>query len=235
MVIFYIIELQISLSLAFGPSFFDEELALHSVNRVFYILAVVYLAVDIIFSFFKGFYSPGRGRVVDDWKEITQNYLRTQFPFDIAVWVIYLVPLIHIGFALNFLQLISGGLLWVKKFHYQAEVITYLQYSPTARVMFILVVLFSDVLMMGNYGACVFIGMDVLLYNASYYGTNDAYYWLTNNTSYPISLITGPWYYQYIYGQEFSTGTLSTLAPGPFAKNPIEAVLLSPLRSTPSQ
>ena len=84
-----------------------------------------------------------------------------------------------------------------------------------------LVILFIDVLMIGNYGACLFVGMDILLYNAQYYGSNTAYYWLSNNTSYPISLINGPWYYQYIYAQEFSTGTLSTLAPGPFAKNPI--------------
>jgi hypothetical protein len=134
---------------------------------------------------------------------------------------VYLVPLFYISFGLNFLQLVSGGLLWVKKFRYQYLVINYLQYSPTTRVVFMLVVLFSDVLMIGNYGACIFIGIDLLLYNISFYGTSSAYYWLANNTSYPISLITGPWYYQYIYGQEFSTGTLSTLAPGPFAKNPI--------------
>jgi hypothetical protein len=148
----------------------------------------------------------------------------------VVVWFIYLVPLIHIAFGLNFLQLITAGLLWIKKFKYQAQVITYLQYSPTSRVIFMLLVLFSDVLMIGNYGACVFIGMDVLLYNANFYGSNQAYYWLTNNTSYPYSLIAGPWYYQYIYAQEFATGTLSTLAPGPFAKNPIEAVPFLPPR-----
>ena len=138
---------------------------------------------------------------MDDWKEIVNNYLWSQFPFDLALWIVYVVPLIHIGFALNFLQIISAVLLWTKKFRYQAQVITYLQYSPTARIVFMLVVLFSDVLMIGNYGACVFIGIDVILYNASYYGSYSAYYWLTNNTSYPLSLITGPWYYQYIYGQ----------------------------------
>lgn len=85
-----------------------------------------------------------------------------------------------------------------------------------------LTILFIDVLMIGNYGACIFIGMDLLLYEKSYYGTgeNSPYYWLTTNTAYPFSLIYGPWYYQYIYGQEFATGTLSTLAPGPFGKNP---------------
>lgn len=85
-----------------------------------------------------------------------------------------------------------------------------------------LTIMFIDVLMIGNYGACIFIGMDLYLYHESFYGTgeNSPYYWLTTNTAYPISLIYGPWYYQYIYGQEYATGTLSTLAPGPFAKNP---------------
>jgi hypothetical protein len=87
-----------------------------------------------------------------------------------------------------------------------------------------LVILFIDVLMIGNYGACLFVGIDLLLVKLQYYGNvleNPAYYWLSNNSSYSIDLIGGPWYIQYIYAQSFSTGTLSTLAPGPFAKNPI--------------
>lgn len=195
---------------------------------------MLFLLADIMFSFFQGYYSEGRGRVVDDWREIREHYLWTQFPFDVSVFLLYLIPLIYISYAVNFLQLLTAGLLWVKKFSYQGQVTTYLQYSPIARVIFTVVSLFSDVLMMGNYGACIFIGMDLLLYNNSFYGTSQAYYWLTNNTSYPLSLISGPWYYQYIYGQEFSTGTLSTLAPGPFAKNPMEAVMMERLRFTPS-
>jgi hypothetical protein len=99
------------------------------------------------------------------------------------------------------MQLISGALIWVKKFKYQAQIVSYLQYSTGLRAGFILFILFIDVLMIGNYGACIFIGMDLLLYKFSYYGDNTAYYWLTNNTSYPNSLIDGPWYFQYIYGQ----------------------------------
>ena len=95
-----------------------------------------------------------------------------------------------------------------------------------------LFILFIDALMFGNFGACIFIWMDVYLYNESYYGTNTLYYWLTNNADYSNSLINGPWYYQYVYGQFFSTGTLSTLAPGPFAKNPYEAVSSFSLRYT---
>lgn len=47
---------------------------------------------------------------------------------------------------------------------------------------------------------------------------------MSNNADYGINLMDGPWYQQYIYAQDFSTGTLSTLAPGPFPKNPIEVV-----------
>jgi hypothetical protein len=80
---------------------------------------------------------------------------------------------------------------------------------------------------MGHYGACIFAGTDLALWYSQYYGSNTAYYWLSNNTSYTINLMDGPWYFQYIYAQSFSTGTLSTLAPGPFAKNPIEVVRYS--------
>lgn len=68
MVIFYLVELQISLCLAFGPSFLDEELALHNIHRTFYIVVVIFFFFDIFLSFFWGYYSPGRGKVVDDWK-----------------------------------------------------------------------------------------------------------------------------------------------------------------------
>ena len=57
MVFFYLIELEISLALAFGPSFLDAELGLGSAHRTFYILALVFLAIDILLSFFKGYYS----------------------------------------------------------------------------------------------------------------------------------------------------------------------------------
>ena len=37
--------------------------------------------------------------------------------------------------------------------------------------------------------------------------------------------LDGPWLDAYIYAQSFAGGTLSTLAPGPFPRNPWEAVL----------
>jgi len=126
---------------------------------------------------------------------IKSKYLKSQFPIDIIVLIIYTIPLFYNDYHVNFLQFIPGVLLWIKKFKYQAEITDYLQYQLTIRLIFMLVILFSDVLMIGNYGACIFIGLDILLYNHQFYGSNDAYYWLTNNTSYPFSLISGPWYY----------------------------------------
>jgi hypothetical protein len=83
-------------------------------------------------------------------------------------------------------------------------------------------ILFIDVLMIGNYGACLFLGIDILLNRLQFFGSNTAYYWLSNNSMININLFEGgKWYIQYIYAYCFSTGTLSTLAPGPFAKNPI--------------
>ncbi len=201
--VFYLVELQISLSLAFGPHFFEEELQLSSIYLPVYLTFLVFMVVDMILSFFKGYYAFGKGKVVDEHGKIVRNNLRNQFPFDIVVVTLYAVPLFHQSLGWNFLQLFTAGLIWIKKFKYQNEVEVFLQYRPGIRAAFMLSILFIDVLMVGNYGACIFIGMDLFLYSESYYGTgeNSPYYWLTTNTAYPYSLIAGPWYYQYIYGQ----------------------------------
>jgi hypothetical protein len=58
--------------------------------------------------------------VIDDWNMIKHKYLRSQFPIDIIVLTIYTLPLIYNDYHVNFLQLIPGILLWLKKFKYQA-------------------------------------------------------------------------------------------------------------------
>jgi len=78
-----------------------------------------------------------------------------------------------------------------------------------------------DVMMIAHFGACIFVGVDLLLWRLQYYGNDPQYYWLSNNSMYPLNLMDGDWVTQYIYAQSFSTGTLSTIAPGPFGKNPI--------------
>lgn len=78
-----------------------------------------------------------------------------------------------------------------------------------------------DVMLLGNFGACVFLGLDLLLWRLQFFGNDPQYYWLSNDSSYSVDLMDGPWIQQYVFAQSYSTGTLSTLAPGPFGKNPI--------------
>jgi len=69
----------------------------------------------MILSFFKGYYAFGKGKVIDNPKNIALNNLKTQFPFDIIVIIMYTIPLIYKDHLTNFLQLIPAGLIWIKK------------------------------------------------------------------------------------------------------------------------
>ena len=195
-IVFYLFELHISLSLAFGPRFLRAA-DVGTIYLPIYIIVLIFLVIDLVLSFFKGYYAFGKGKIVDDGWMVVNNYLRTQFYFDFLVVSIYTIPLFHEDFGLNFMQLVPAALIWIKKFKYQREGETTLQYKSTIRSLFTLTILSADVIMIANYGACIFIGMDALLYDKSYYGTgeNSPWYWLTDNTSYPYSLIYGPWYY----------------------------------------
>jgi hypothetical protein len=84
-----------------------------------------------------------------------------------------------------------------------------------------LVVLMIDAILISHYVAVIFLRIDTALWNSQYYGDNQSLYWLSNNADYSVNLIGGAWYLQYIYAQDYAAGTLSTLAPGPFPKNPL--------------
>lgn len=99
-----------------------------------------------------------------------------------------------------------------------------IQSQKNLRIFFVLTMLGVDVMLIGHFGACIFVGLDLLLWRLQTYGPNPDYYWLSNDSMTPVDLMKGPWVLQYIYAQAFSTGTLSTVAPGPFPKNPIEVV-----------
>lgn len=145
-----------------------------------------------------------------------------------------IIPVVHNGYFLNYLQLVPATILYFKKFKNQAEIVSQLQYERRARIIFILVMLGCDILLIGHFAACIFVGLDLLLWKLQYYGNNLQYYWLSNNSMYSLNLLQGPWIDQYIYAQSFSTGTLSTIAPGPFGKNAIEVVPLRICRPTPT-
>ena len=80
----YFIIFQISLTIAFGPTFWDEELKITFAYLLSYSLLLVCLAVDIVINFHKGYYAFGRGKVIDDHDLIVKHYLKIHFPIDIS-------------------------------------------------------------------------------------------------------------------------------------------------------
>lgn len=223
----YFLQFQISLTLAFGPQFWNNEITQYIYFGV-YIFLVCLLAIDIFINFHKGYYAFGYGKVIDDHERIIKRYLKFHFGIDlICTYIVYLglilllIPLFHSSYGVNFIQLIPIVLLFIKKFKCQGEIVGSLQYYKNFRNFFIILMLGCDMMQLGNFGACMFLGLDLLLWRLQFFGNNPQYYWLSNDSSYSVDLIDGPWVAQYVYAQSFSTGTLSTLAPGPFGKNPI--------------
>ena len=132
-----------------------------------------------------------------------------------------IIPIFKSEYILNFLQLIPSFLLLVKKFKCQADIVYALTYRKILRIVFILVFLVCDYFIFDNFCACIFLGLDLLLWRLQFFGNNPQYYWLSNNTSYGVDIMDGPWLVRYIYALEYATGTLSKLASGPYGKNPI--------------
>lgn len=58
-----------------------------------YLTILVFWCIDIILSFFKGYYVVGQVEIVSDLKLTSLRYLKTQFAIDIIVVVIYTIPL----------------------------------------------------------------------------------------------------------------------------------------------
>lgn len=127
-------------------------------------------------------------------------------------------------YASDILQLVFFLKLF-KRGYYQQEIFREVQHKSGLRNALSISLLTIDALVIAHFCACFFIGIDLELYSVQYYQDNLSLYWISNNADYTVNLFGGLWYIQYIYGQEYSSGTLSTLAPGPFPKNPIEVVL----------
>ena len=156
----------------------------------------------------------------DNHEQIIRHYIKIHFPIDISAILLLLIPLFHSDYFLNYIQLVPAVLLYIKKAKNEREILDMLQYHRTFRNFIELTLLGCDVMLMGHYGACIFVGLDLLLYRLQVY-SNPMNYWLINDSSFSEDLIGQSWVLQYIFAQSFSTGTLSTLAPGPFAKNPV--------------
>jgi hypothetical protein len=212
------------LIIPFGQNIEEYEFQNMGAN-VFYWFVFGFFIVDMWVNLHKGFYEEGKGKVCEDHSQIIKHYLKTQVYFDIPSALCLIVPRVTTNTNVDLLLLIPIILLWIKKFKYQKQIVAIIQYNRMVRICFVLTVLFLDVLLLGHYGACIFLTIDLNLWAAQYYGNNTAYYWLSNNNNYAVNLMSSSWQYQYVYAQSFSTGTLSTLAPGPFVKNPIEVVI----------
>ncbi len=213
-------QVELPLIIAFGQEFVQTEFISSGIS-IFYWCVFGFFIMDIGISLHKGYYEYGKGCICVDRNKIIMHYLKTQVYFDLPVIACLIVPKVQNNANIDLLLFVSIVLLWIKKFKYVKEIINILQYQRMQRIVFTLGTLFIDVLMQGHYGACIFSRMDLSLWAEQYYGNNIAYYWLSNNNNYAVNLMNAPWYNQYVYAQSFSTGTLSTLAPGPFVKNPI--------------
>ena len=80
----YFFQLEISLLLAFGPDFWRSELNTNTAYVVLYSVQLIFLAVDMVICFHKGYYAFGRGRVINDHRQIVRHYLKIHFSIDLA-------------------------------------------------------------------------------------------------------------------------------------------------------
>lgn len=79
----YLFQLQISLTLGFGPEFWDDQID-NKLYIIIYVSLIVIIAIDVIINFHKGYYAFGRGKVIDDPALIIKHYLKIYFVMDLA-------------------------------------------------------------------------------------------------------------------------------------------------------
>jgi len=83
-----------------------------------YISFLAFWCVDCILSFFKGYYVFGKAKIVTNLKLTALHYIKSQFIVDLIVILIYSIPLVYQSRGLNYLQIVTLLLLWVKKIKY---------------------------------------------------------------------------------------------------------------------
>jgi hypothetical protein len=93
LLIFYLVQLQISISAGFGPAFLAKEINQNNIFTIAYITIIAILVFDVLICFHKGFYAFGRGRVINDQKMIVKNYVTGQFILDFISIGLFLIPL----------------------------------------------------------------------------------------------------------------------------------------------
>ena len=79
----YLFQIQISLTLGFGPTFWEDQFTSKFYTIAYITLAVLFI-VDVIINFHKGYYAFGRGKVIDDHILIIKHYLKIYFAMDVV-------------------------------------------------------------------------------------------------------------------------------------------------------
>lgn len=79
----YLFQIQISLTLGFGPTFWEDQLN-NNFYTATYLLITIIFVIDIIINFHKGYYAFGRGKVIDEPELIIKHYLKIYFAMDIV-------------------------------------------------------------------------------------------------------------------------------------------------------
>ena len=184
-----------------------------------YIILLLVFIIDIGVNFHKGFYKIGQGYVITDKRRIMRHYLRSYFFIDLVTLACVVLPLAEDS-VWNFFQVVFV-VKFLKARSYEGEIHQGLEEYPMVSLTYSLITLFVNACLISHYLAAIFIRIDLELWKMKYYGDDPVYYWLSNNSVYPLDEMDGAWIVQYIYGQNFAMGTLSTMAPGPFPRNQI--------------
>lgn len=82
-IVIYLFQLQISLTLGFGPEFWSYQFNGYT-NEIAYGFLVAMMCIDVVVNFHKGYYAFGRGKVIDDPELIIKHYLKIYFIMDIT-------------------------------------------------------------------------------------------------------------------------------------------------------
>lgn len=79
----YFIDFQISLTLAFGPKFWEKEMH-QAVYKSLYIFLLILLSMDILANLNKGYYAFGHGKVISNPMLIFKRYLKSYLIIDLV-------------------------------------------------------------------------------------------------------------------------------------------------------
>ena len=211
--------------MTFGLFFLSSELS-NDLFTLYYWVFVGFYVIDMALTFVKGYYHRWKGIIIDDMHKMARRYLKFQFWIDLMTIGFLMIPYLSRSPNSELAFFVPLFLTWIKKYQIQHEFIHSIQYYKKLRILAKIFLLSCDLLLIGHYGACLFLKIDELLQANNVYANQELYWYNINDPS-DFTEYNGHWYLYYLFAQSFSTGTLSTICPGPFAKNPISTVTVN--------